>query len=109
MYEVLFECASNAAILPMLPVLSSFPDSFLPTYPPAYLPATSLPACFYHLLCHLNAWSSNGVIVFAAKQSVLYYNPLNCLNLIVTCFFVCFFDVGVLSKGFIFSNSAFFF
>lgn len=34
---------------PCCQFLSPFPDSFLPTY----LPATSLPACFfYHLLCH---------------------------------------------------------
>lgn len=38
-------------MLPMLPVLSPFPESFLPTY----LPASSLPAClFYHLLCRFD-------------------------------------------------------
>lgn len=45
MYHVELECANNAAILPMLPVLSPFPDSFLPSYLPTYLPACYLFAC----------------------------------------------------------------
>lgn len=52
----------------------------IPSYLPTYLPATSLPACFYHLLCHLYACSSNGVNAFTTGQSPsFYHNPLNCL------------------------------
>lgn len=40
----------------------------IPSYLPTYLPATSLPACFYHLLCHLYACSSTGVNVLMTAQ-----------------------------------------
>lgn len=90
---VLLECLNTAAILPMLPVfLSPFPDSYLPTH----LPATSLPACFCHLLCHVYACgyqgmcAATGQIQSSHKQSTKwfmgYYGLLFGLGLVLLTF-----------------------